>query len=158
MHTSPTCIFCQIVAGSAPCHKIYEDAHHLAFLSIFPNTDGVTVVIPKEHLPSYVFENSQAAIDALMAVTKKVAHMIDQAFADVGRCGVIFEGYGVDHLHAKLFPMHGTGQLQEWQQIESNKPNEYFDTYPGYLSSHDCAQADAHKLEQIARTIRGDFV
>ncbi|EAA8104124.1 HIT family protein, partial [Salmonella enterica] len=44
-----TCIFCQIVEGKAPCHKVWEDEHHLAFLSIFPNTDGFTVVIPKKH-------------------------------------------------------------------------------------------------------------
>ncbi len=42
-----TCIFCQIVEGKAPCHKVWEDEHHLAFLSIFPNTDGFTVVIRK---------------------------------------------------------------------------------------------------------------
>ncbi len=48
-----TCIFCQIVEGKAPCHKVWEDEHHLAFLSIFPNTDGFTVVIPKKHYPSY---------------------------------------------------------------------------------------------------------
>ncbi|WP_404881425.1 HIT family protein, partial [Klebsiella pneumoniae] len=28
-----SCIFCQIVAGKAPCHKVWEDEHHLAFLS-----------------------------------------------------------------------------------------------------------------------------
>lgn len=51
-----TCIFCQIVEGKAPCHKVWEDEHHLAFLSIFPNTDGFTVVIPKKHYPSYAFD------------------------------------------------------------------------------------------------------
>jgi hypothetical protein len=40
-----TCIFCNIVNGEAPCHKIWEDAKHLAFLSIFPNTQGFSVVI-----------------------------------------------------------------------------------------------------------------
>lgn len=34
------CIFCEIVAGKAPCHRIWEDEKHLAFLSIFPNTQG----------------------------------------------------------------------------------------------------------------------
>ena len=30
-------LFCQIVAGVAPCHMIWEDARHLAFLSILPH-------------------------------------------------------------------------------------------------------------------------
>lgn len=50
------CIFCQIVRGEAPCHKIWEDDEHLAFLSIYPNTDGFSVVIPKRHYPSYAFD------------------------------------------------------------------------------------------------------
>jgi histidine triad (HIT) family protein len=51
-----TCIFCQIVTGQAPCHTIWEDDGHLAFLSIFPNTPGFSVVLPKAHFPSYAFQ------------------------------------------------------------------------------------------------------
>ncbi len=39
------CIFCQIVRGETPCHKLWEDEKYLAFLSIFPNTLGFSVVI-----------------------------------------------------------------------------------------------------------------
>ena len=41
------CVFCKIVANESPSHRIWEDDNHLAFLSIYPNTPGVTVVIPK---------------------------------------------------------------------------------------------------------------
>jgi histidine triad (HIT) family protein len=34
------CVFCAIAAGETPCHKVWEDGRHLAFLSIFPNTAG----------------------------------------------------------------------------------------------------------------------
>lgn len=46
------CIFCKIVKGQAPSHKIWEDEKHLAFLSTFPNTKGFTVVITKNHYPA----------------------------------------------------------------------------------------------------------
>ena len=52
------CIFCKIVKGEIPCHKIWEDEKHLAFLSIYPNTNGFSVVIPKKHFPSYAFSLS----------------------------------------------------------------------------------------------------
>jgi histidine triad (HIT) family protein len=41
-------IFTKILAGQIPCHKVYEDAHVLAFLDINPLTTGHTLVIPKE--------------------------------------------------------------------------------------------------------------
>src|SRR3990167_5725986 len=102
------CVFCGIVSGKLPSHKIWEDGKHVAFLSIFPNTVGFTVVATKEHLPSYAFANDDKTISDLTLATKKVALLLDKAFDDVGRTGMFFEGFGVDHLHSKLFPMHGT--------------------------------------------------
>jgi histidine triad (HIT) family protein len=43
------CIFCDIVAGNIPSHKVYEDEHVLAFLDIMPASKGHTLVIPKTH-------------------------------------------------------------------------------------------------------------
>lgn len=148
------CIFCKIVAGEAPCHKVWEDERHLAFLSIFPNTPGFTVVITKEHLPSYAFENSDEALSGLVLASKKVAGKIDAAFDDVGRTGMFFEGFGVDHLHAKLFPMHGT-KSDEWKQRKSGV-DKFFEHYEGYLSSHDYTRGDDAELAAIAAKIRGD--
>lgn len=147
------CIFCKIVKGEAPAHIIWEDETHLAFLSIYPNTDGFTVVIPKDHQPSYAFEVDDQVLIALMLATKKVAKLLDKAFEDVGRTGMFFEGYGVDHLHSKLFPMHGTANMDKWRPIESDNP-VFFDKYPGFLSSHNANRADDKKLSQIADKIR----
>ena len=41
-------IFGKILAGDIPCHRIYEDAHVLAFLDVNPLSRGHTLVIPKE--------------------------------------------------------------------------------------------------------------
>src|SRR5579859_512897 len=46
----PPCIFCEIVAGRAPAHKIYEDRDTVAFLDLFPITRGHALVIPKRHV------------------------------------------------------------------------------------------------------------
>lgn len=146
------CIFCKIVAGEAPAHKIWEDAEHLAFLTPFPNTEGFTVVITKDHHPSYVADlNSETRsklIDAACAVAKK----LDAAFTDVGRTGVMFEGFGVDHIHAKLFPMHGTNS-DEWKKRSSHE-EKYFEQYEGYISSHDAARTEEDALKKVAEKIR----
>jgi histidine triad (HIT) family protein len=44
-----SCVFCAIVAGDAPAHRIYEDDGYLAILDIRPFTRGHTLVIPKRH-------------------------------------------------------------------------------------------------------------
>lgn len=147
------CIFCKIVKGELPCHKIWEDEKHLAFLSIFPNTEGFTVVIPKKHYPSYYFDLSDETLSELIIATKKVAKLIDAKLEDVGRTGMIFEGFGVDHVHSKLFPMHGTANMEKWKEINS-KVDKFFDKYEGYISSHDYKRADDEKLKKIAEKIR----
>lgn len=146
------CIFCKIVAGEAPAHKIWENEKHIAFLSIFPNTDGFSVVATKEHKPSYIFSNDDQSITDLILATKKVALLLDKTFYDVGRTGVFFEGFGVDHLHAKLFPMHGTRE-DGWQEHASSV-DKFFDRYEGYLSSHNWKRADDVKLAELAEKIR----
>ena len=65
------CIFCDIVEGKSPCHKVSEDEKHIAFLSIFPNTKGFTVVIPKAHYGSYAFDQSDEVLSHLVLATKK---------------------------------------------------------------------------------------
>lgn len=148
------CIFCKIVKGEAPSHKIWEDDKHLAFLTIFPNTEGFSVVITKEHYPSYAFDLPDNVLSELVLASKKVAKLLDANLPGVGRTGLIFEGFGVDHIHSKLFPMHGTKD-SEWRPIEA-KLDQYFEQYPGYISSHDSKRADDSKLAELAKKIRGE--
>ncbi|MGB1126701.1 MAG: HIT family protein [Phycisphaeraceae bacterium] len=65
--TDPDCIFCKIVAGEIPCHKLYEDEHVLAFLDVQPLSAGHTLVIPKGHYQA-------------------VEQMPDEVGAAIGRC------------------------------------------------------------------------
>ncbi len=147
------CIFCKIVEGKVPCHKIWEDENHLAFLSIFPNTEGFSVVIPKRHHPSYAFDLPDKVLSDLVLASKKVGRLIDSKLEDVGRTGMIFEGFGVDHVHAKLFPMHGTADMEEWEELKSNV-DKFFKKYEGYISSHDYKREDDERLRELAKKIR----
>lgn len=149
------CIFCQIASNKMPSFKVWEDENHLAFLSIFPNTKGVTVVIPKKHFASYAFDLPDNVLSDLILATKKVAKLLDLKLEDVGRTALVFEGFGVDHVHSKLFPMHGTANMENWKPIE-NAQRKYFKQYEGYISSHDYEKADDKELEALAKKIRED--
>jgi histidine triad (HIT) family protein len=147
------CIFCQIAAGKALAHIIWEDERHLAFLSNRPNTEGFSVVIPRLHFPSYAFEASDEVLTALTLAARKVWLLLDRKLPDVGRTGLIFEGFGVDHLHAKLFPMHGTPKDGVWRPIVSNV-DKHFDKYEGYISSHGGKLVEDSVLAALAARIR----
>ena len=126
----------------------------MAFLSIFPNTEGFSVVITKEHYPSYVADVPDEVSNGLLNASKKVAKLLDKTLPDVGRTGFVFEGFGVDHLHAKLFPMHGT-KSDTWKQ-QVSRLKKYFETYEGYISSHDYERADDVTLAELAEKIKGN--
>lgn len=152
MDSENGCVFCKIVKGEIDCQKIWEDEDHLAFLSHKPNTEGFTVVITKEHYPSYAFEVPETVMTGLTKASRKVGKLLDESFEDVGRTGMILEGYGVNHLHAKLFPMHGTEE-DEWSKKDSDIET-YFEEYEGYISSHDSRKADKEDLKRTAEKIR----
>jgi len=65
--SDPTCIFCKIIAGQIPCHRLYEDEHVLAFLDVGPLSAGHALIIPKGHY-------------------KTVDVMPDEVASSVGRC------------------------------------------------------------------------
>ncbi|QSB13471.1 HIT family protein [Natronosporangium hydrolyticum] len=140
--------------GERQAKMIWRSANYVAFLSIYPNTPGATVVIPIEHYTSYVATAPAEVSAGLQLAAVEVAQLLDTAFPDVARTAIVYEGYGVDHLHAKLFPLHGTAELKDrWRPIHSNVKTT-FDTYQGYVSSHDGPPASDDELSEIAEQIR----
>ncbi len=149
---APGCLFCKIAQKKEKTYIIWESDTHLAFLSIFPNTPGVTVVIPKKHYDSYAFDLSDEVLTDLILTTKKVAKILDKKLETVSRTAMVFEGFGINHVHAKLYPMHGTKDLKEWKPIKSSV-RKYFGSYEGYISSHDGERATDVNLEAIRKKI-----
>lgn len=102
-------IFELIVKGEIPCHKVWEDDRHLAFLDINPRVEGHTLVIPK-HPWDEVFAMSEEAYDALWAAARTVAHHLETRTA-CQRVVVVILGYEVPHVHIHLMP---TNELEDF--------------------------------------------
>jgi histidine triad (HIT) family protein len=79
--SDPDCIFCKIVAGEIPSHKIDEDDKTLAFMDINPWTKGHSLVIPKEHS-----RNIYDADPEDLAATHKTAQRLAQRMRDRLNC------------------------------------------------------------------------
>ncbi len=95
-----TCIFCKIVAGEIPYHKIYEDADFLAFLDINPLAPGHALVIPKQHY-RWVWDVPNAG--AYFEAVKKVALAQKKAFVTDFVLSKIV-GEDVPHAHIWVYP------------------------------------------------------
>jgi diadenosine tetraphosphate (Ap4A) HIT family hydrolase len=146
------CIFCKIASKEVEAYVVLEDEHHIAFLSIYPNTDGVTVVVPKKHYDSYGFDAPNTVLCKLIDFSKKVAKYLDRAFDDVARTGMVLEGYGINHLHVKLYPLHGTIDDGNWKPIKSTN-RVFFTKYDGFISSNDSFEASKEKLIEVQNKI-----
>ncbi|MCC7569816.1 HIT family protein [Candidatus Micrarchaeota archaeon] len=144
------CIFCKIVTEDIGCAKIWEDEKHIAFLDINPNTEGMTLVIPKDHYNSYAFEMPDTAYTELMIASKKVAKILEKGL-DVKRVAMVMEGMGVNHVHIKLYPIHG---IKEIFEVNISKEIKYFKEYEGYISTHLGPKKDLEELEKFAEKIR----
>jgi len=152
------CIFCEIASKRLPPlggGLFYESEKYLAWLSPFPNTLGFSVVIPKKHFDSDVLAMPDSELTEFLLESKKVSNILLKYYASAGRVGVIFEGTGINHAHIKLVPMHGTSHLKEgvWKQYSSGK-KDFYETYSGFLSSHDGPKADFTLIEKDANNLK----
>jgi histidine triad (HIT) family protein len=68
----PDCIFCKIVAGEIPSHRIDEDDKTLAFMDINPWTRGHALVIPKEHTRN-IYDVGAEDLAATIATAQRIA-------------------------------------------------------------------------------------
>ncbi|MEY3964948.1 MAG: hypothetical protein RL263_117 [Bacteroidota bacterium] len=102
-------IFSKIVSGEIPCHKIYEDEHHLAFLDIMPLVMGHVLCIPKKEV-DYIYDLSPSELSALWAFTQPVANAVKQAIS-CKRVGVAVIGLEVPHAHIHLVPLNEVGDI-----------------------------------------------
>ncbi|MCX6750802.1 MAG: HIT family protein [Candidatus Pacearchaeota archaeon] len=128
------CIFCKIAKGEIPSVKIWEDEKHLAILDINPNTEGMTLVLTKEHYDSDATEMPDKPYKELMIAAKKVAKILKKKLK-VKMVGFVIEGLGVNHVHIKLYPLY---KLDE-----------------GYITTQLGPQKSTEELNKIADRIRG---
>ena len=150
------CPFCEIAAGRFQTPGLFwESEEFIAFLSIDPNTEGFSCIIPKKHFGSDVLKMPDDVLQRFILASKKVAQILENYFEDVGRVGLMVEGTGIDHSHIKLVPLHGTEVLKYggWQQFLSGK-KFWFDKYEGWISSGGGPKADHEKLKELAEELR----
>ncbi len=111
---SPMTIFSKILAGQIPCHKLYEDAHVLAFLDIKPIARGHTLLIPKEPAVTLdaLSDDAAAAIGrALPKVCRAVMKATGATSYNVLQNNGAAAHQAVFHVHFHIIPVLEGRQL-----------------------------------------------
>ena len=109
MTYDPGNIFARILRGEVPAHKVFEDAHTLAFLDVMPQSEGHTLVIPKWAAEN-LFDLPQESLVATILTTQRVARAVKKAFDAPGIMIAQLNGPGagqsVFHIHFHIVPRY----------------------------------------------------
>lgn len=121
------CIFCKIIKGEIPSHKVYEDDEVLAFLDINPINKGHTLVVPKEHYENLV-ELPEDLAEQVIRVVKKVAPSVTEVTKadgfNVGLNNGEAAGQVVMHAHFHIIPRFDDDGLAPWPRKEYTDTEE----------------------------------
>lgn len=104
----PQNIFAQIIRGEAPCYKLYEDDDVLAFLDLFPQSCGHTLVIPKRAAARNILDIDADELCKLMRVTQRLTRVLVDELQPEGVQVAQFNGapagQTVFHIHMHIIP------------------------------------------------------
>jgi histidine triad (HIT) family protein len=126
MKSDANCISCKIVVGQMPCFKLLEDDDTLAFMDIYPASDGHCLVLAKEHYPT-LFEISDEAFAAVSRSVRRVARAVNQALSPAGLNLVQANGaaahQSVEHFHVHVLPRKRGDELKLNWGVKAGDPD-----------------------------------
>jgi histidine triad (HIT) family protein len=119
------CIFCSIVAGTAPSERVAENHRALAIMDINPATEGHTLVMSKAHAEDICDLDAEDGA-AVWSLTANVARGIRNGLHPEGL--TLFQANGkagwqdVFHFHLHLVPRWSTDDLvKPWQPSSARR-------------------------------------
>jgi histidine triad (HIT) family protein len=127
----PDNIFAKILRGEMPSVKVYEDDIALAFMDVFPQAEGHTLIIPKQVEARNLLDMPTEKLGAYMERVQAVARAVEKAFTPDGVVVTQFNGapagQTVFHLHFHVIPRwtdkklsgHASGQMADMGELEA---------------------------------------
>ena len=109
------CIFCKIVAGDLPAHKVQEDEHTIAFMDLNPWTRGHALVVPRRHSRN-LYDVEDEDLERVAVAAKRLAvTMRDRLRCDgvnLLNCCEAAAWQTVFHTHIHVIPRYDGDPLQ----------------------------------------------
>lgn len=113
-----TCIFCKIIAGEIPSHRVLETPAAVAFLDVGPLAEGHVLLVPRRHaerLEQLPAEDMADLARSLPALAGAIARATGAAGLNLLQNNGIAAGQVVPHVHFHLIPRReGDGLGYRW--------------------------------------------
>ena len=104
----PDNIFARILRGEIPSVKVWEDDHVLAFMDVFPQSEGHVLLISKTSTARTLLEIEPDVLARLIAATQRTARAVEKALRPDGFQIMQYNGEAggqtVFHLHFHIVP------------------------------------------------------
>ena len=104
----PDNIFGKILRGEIPSVKVWEDDHVLAFMDVFPQSEGHVLIIAKQSQARNLLEVEPDILARLTAALQRTAVAVERALKPDGIAVMQFNGDAggqtVFHLHFHIIP------------------------------------------------------
>jgi len=126
----PENIFAKILRGEMPSVNVFEDDIALAFMDVFPQVQGHTLVIPKDVQARNLLDMPSDRIGGFMERVQTVARAVETAFRPDGVVVTQFNGapagQTIFHLHFHILPrwtgekvgQHASGGMADLGELE----------------------------------------
>ena len=124
-------IFAKILRGEMPCAKVFEDGEVFAFMDVFPQSRGHTLVIPKHSTARNLLEEDPAVLAPLILGVQRVTRAVRSALNPDGIVVTQFNGavsgQTIYHLHFHIIPRwadramkgHGHAPMADAEQLKA---------------------------------------
>ena len=104
----PDNIFAKILRGEIPSLKVWEDDHVLAFMDVFPQSEGHVLIIAKQSQARNLLEVEPEVLQRLTGALQRTARAVEKALKPEGLAIMQFNGDAggqtVFHLHFHIVP------------------------------------------------------
>jgi histidine triad (HIT) family protein len=104
----PDNVFARILRGDMPSAKVWEDEHVLAFMDVFPQSEGHVLIIAKASQARNLLDVEPEVLVHLTAALQRTARAVEKALRPDGLSIMQFNGAAggqtVFHLHFHIIP------------------------------------------------------
>lgn len=127
----PDNIFGKILRGDIPSVKVWEDGQVLAFMDVFPQSEGHVLVVSRTSQARTILEIEPDVLERLILAVQRTARAVEKALTPEGLSVMQFNGEAggqtVFHLHFHIVPRwsdrpmkgHGHAPMADAEQLKA---------------------------------------